>query len=65
MEIDNVNLSAIRDDGDSALKSFNVHGGSGYKGVELGKDVEEGGGKSLVGDGKKVGFKKKKKRKLA
>eukprot|EP00518_Triparma_eleuthera_P009587 CAMPEP_0182484274 /NCGR_PEP_ID=MMETSP1319-20130603/43130_1 /TAXON_ID=172717 /ORGANISM="Bolidomonas pacifica, Strain RCC208" /LENGTH=346 /DNA_ID=CAMNT_0024686165 /DNA_START=179 /DNA_END=1215 /DNA_ORIENTATION=- len=35
VEIDNVNLSAIRDDGDSALKSFNVYGGSGYKGVEL------------------------------
>ena len=41
-----------------------MYGGTGYKGVELGKDVD-GCGKSLVGVGVKVGFKKKKRRKLA
>ncbi|GMH64018.1 hypothetical protein TL16_g03864 [Triparma laevis f. inornata] len=59
--IDNVNLSAIKDDGDSALKSFNVYGGKGYKGVELGRDVVQDGGKEIAGAGKAV-FKKRKKK---
>ncbi|GMI10069.1 hypothetical protein TrVE_jg4404 [Triparma verrucosa] len=60
--IDNVNLSAIKDDGDSALKSFNVYGGKGYKGVELGRDVVQDGGKEIATKGTKPVFKKRKKR---
>ena len=60
--IDNVNLSAIKDDGDSALKSFNVYGGKGYKGVELGRDVVQDGGKEISTKGTKPVFKKRKKK---
>ena len=47
--------------GDSALQSYNVFGGTGYKGVDIGA-VGTGGEKRVVEEGKKVGFKKKKKK---
>jgi hypothetical protein len=54
------------DGGDSALQSYNVFGGTGYKGVDIGQagDGNTTGEKRVVEEGKKVGFKKKKRKKM-
>ena len=49
---------------DSALSSYNVHGGTGYKGVQIGKDRQKNTNTNeIIKDpGKKVAFKKRKKK---
>ena len=50
------------DGGDSALQSYNVFGGTGYKGIDIGKGEGTVGEKRVVAEGKKVGFKKRRKK---